>query len=199
MTKKGLFAGIAVILLIFALAVYWIGGIIMEDSSSDSTAKKESVDYLLILGCRLDGKEPGKCLDKRIDEAVRFLRERPWTMAVCTGGQGEDEVISEAEAISRALQRRGIHKRRILLEDKSTSTYENFAFTKEILDKRKGETPYQIAFVTNDFHVYRARRMAQYVGFSDPIAVSGKVEAGLFYPNFAREIAAVINSWIRYR
>ena len=199
MKKNGLFAALALVLLAGVLAAFWIGGIIMGKSASDTSAKSEPIDYVIILGCRLDGEEPGRCLDERIKAAAKYLRAHPWAMAVCSGGQGDDEVISEAEAISRALQKRGIPARRILKEDQSHSTYENFYNTKKILDQRKDGQPYQVAFVTNDFHVYRSRRLAEYVGFHNPAAVSAKTPSALFYPNLLREICSVVLSWIRYQ
>lgn len=171
----------------------------MKYADSDTAAFDRPPDYLVILGCRLEGEEPGSCLEERVKAAAKYLKAHPWCMAVASGGQGADEVISEAEAISRALQKRGIPERRILKEEASTSTYENFLFTKQLLDERKGETPYHIAFVTNDFHIYRSRKMAEYVGFLSPVAVSAKTSAMNFYLNFLREIFAVAVSFLRYR
>lgn len=191
MKHKTLKAAIALVLLALTAVLFWIGGIIMNGSASDTLLQGEIVDYVIIPGCALDGRLPGKCLQTRIDTAVEYLRGHSLSMVVCSGGQGNDEEISEAEAISEELQRRGIPKRRIILEDKSTSTYENFLFSKQILDKRKGDTPYRIAAVTNDFHVYRARRIAQTVGFDQPAVLAAQSTAGIFYPGFFREIIIV--------
>lgn len=199
MKKNGWIAVVGLVLLTGVLAVFWIGGIIMGNSASDTSGKNSPVDYVVVLGCRLEGEEPGRCLEERVKTAAKYLKKHPFAMAVCSGGQGDDEVISEAEAISRALQKKGIPARRILKEDQSHSTFENFSNTKKILDERKGGNPYQIAFVTNDFHVYRSRRLAAYVGFQNPVAVSAKTPAALFYPNLLREICSVVVSWIRFR
>lgn len=198
--KKQIFRVIAAIL-VFAvvLAAFWVGGMIMGGSKSDTAAFDRTPNYLVILGCRLYGEEPSVCLTERIDAAAEYLKEHPLCMAVASGAQGEDEAISEAEAISRALQEKGIPKKQILKEEQSTSTYENFLFTKQLLDEREGEKPYFIAFVTNDFHVYRARKMAEYVGFQTPIAVSAVSSATVFYPHFLREIAAVAAYWYQFR
>ena len=118
---------------------------------------------------------------------------------VCSGGQGRDEVISEAEAISRELIRRGVPKRRIVIEDKSKSTYENVYNSKEILDKRTEGREYRVAIVTNNFHVYRSRWMAEYAGFSNPMTLSAKTPTTLFYQSIFREICATIVSWIKYK
>ncbi len=197
--KSKLLAVFALIILIFVLVLFWIGGIIMNDSKSDSSMQSEAIDYVIILGCKLDGEVPGRCLEARIDAAVKCLKEHPWSMAVCSGAQGSDEDITEAMAISRALLKKGIPPRRILIENKSYSTYENFANTKKLLDSRKKGYPYRVAFATNDFHVYRSRRLATYVGFEKPVAISAKTPSDLFYPNMLREIASVVVSWIKYK
>ena len=198
--KKTIFtAAVALVLLTGILSAFWIGGIIMGGSGSDTLLQDEMIDYVIIPGCRLEGSEPGKCLKGRIDAAIEYLRTHSWSMAVCSGGQGSDEEISEAEAISRELIRRGIPARRILKEDNSHSTYENLIYTKELLDERKGDTPYKVVIATSEFHVYRARFLANYVGFEEPKVISVKSSADIFYPCFLREIAAVIFAWFKYR
>jgi len=185
-------------LLAVVLLLFYVGGVILANASSDAAAFDKPPEYLLVLGARLEGEEVGACLAERVDAAVAYLEAHPQCMAVASGGKGAEEVMAEAEAISRALQKKGISAKRILKEESSTSTYENFLFSKQLLDETKGETPYYIAFATNDFHVYRARSMAEYVGFDSPVAVSAKSSTATFYPNFLREIAAVLGYWIQY-
>ena len=190
---------VSIIVFTITLAAFWIGGVILSASGSDTPAFDRQPDYLLILGCRLEGENPGTCLTERIAVAAEYLKEHPQCIAVASGGQGADEVISEAEAISRALQKHGIVKERVLKEEQSTSTYENFLFSKQLLDDYEKEKPYDIAFVTNNFHVYRARKLATKAGFENPIAVSASSSVFTFYPYFLREIVAVPVSWFKDR
>ncbi len=67
--------------------------------------------------------------------------------------------------MERYLTEHGIPKEKILKEDRSTSTEENFEFSKEILDSCF-EDDYTIAYITNDFHTYRSGCRAKAVGFS---------------------------------
>lgn len=190
--KHNIFLTILASLFLFGILVaFWIGGTIMANSASDTPAFHQPPNYLIILGCRLEGEAPGSCLSERIDTAAEYLHAHPDCMAVASGGQGPDEATTEAEAIARALEEQGIAPARILKEDRSTSTLENFCYAKELLDKTAKDEPYFIAFVTNDFHVYRARKLAEKAGFSNPIAVSAQSSAINFYPNFLREILAV--------
>lgn len=171
----------------------------MGNSTSDILSKNAPADYVIILGCRLDGDKPGKALSQRIDAAVEYLNSQPSSLVVCSGGQGDDELVSEAYAISQALQEKGIARSRIILENKSHNTYENLLFSKKILDKRRDGLPYRVYIATSDFHVYRSRRLANYVGFIEPMVLSAKSSATVFYSGFFREILAVIRSYFVFR
>ena len=92
-------------------------------------------NLLLVLGCRVYGARPSRLLRWRADRAAKYLKAHPQSVAVLSGGQGRDEAISEAEAMRRLLTQAGIAPSRLLLEDKSTSTQENIAFSGEILAK----------------------------------------------------------------
>ena len=60
---------------------------------------------------------------------------------------------------------RGVEEDRLLLEDRSTSTAENFAFSKEILEAHGIDTDTAvIAVVPSDFHCFRAHLIAQRAG-----------------------------------
>ncbi len=198
MRKNTICVSISLLFLAVVLAAVWVGGLIMQGSSSDSAATGAPIDYVVILGCQLEGEQPGVCLESRIDTAVDFLKEHPDALAVCSGGQGNDEVISEAEAIANALSKKGIAKKRILLEDNSRSTYENLSNTKTMLDKREEGAEYRIAVVTNEFHLYRSRNLAKTIGFQNPIALAAKTPTTMFYPNLLREIGAVVVCWYLY-
>ena len=57
--------------------------------------------------------------------------------------------------------------RRYLLEDHSTSTAENFAFSKALLEEQDIDTyTAVIGVVTNDFHMFRAKLIAQREGLT---------------------------------
>ena len=67
------------------------------------------------------------------------------------------------------------------------------------LFSRNPDRPYRVAVLTNNFHIYRARRLADYVGFVNPAAISAKTPATQFYQNLIREICAVVYAHFRYR
>ena len=124
-------------------------------------------DYLIVLGAGLekDGT-PTKILANRLDLALGFYRdqlkkERKHSFFVVSGGQGSDEVCSEAASMKKYLLGKGISEDRILEEDRSVNTAENMLFSKEIIMSRQRDA--KIAFFTSDFHVFRAGLRARRV------------------------------------
>ncbi len=126
---------------------------------------KDDLDYLFILGGLIIGEEtPGEHLVKRIEKAAEYLKAHENTIAIACGGCfREKQKKSEALIIKEHLISRGIDGERILLEDKSTTTNENFAFGKKILEENSGKKLYELntGFLTSDYHLFRAGIIAE--------------------------------------
>ena len=148
---------------------------------------------LIILGCGVKGERPSLMLQQRIDAAAAYLQEHPSMKAVCTGGQGPGENISEGECIRRGLVAAGIGEDRLFVEDRSTSTSENLAYAAEIL-REKGLSP-DLIIVSHEFHLYRACHMAGRLGLSAE-SVPARTPAWLFPTFFLRECLAILKEWI---
>lgn len=147
------------------------------------------LDYIIVLGAKVNGTTPGGALRNRIQVAYEYARANPDTIIVASGGKGDDEGISEAECIFNILVAKGIEPSRIIIEDKSTSTRENLFNTLELID---ADANTQIGLVTNDFHIYRALRLAETtpVGKYYGIRVSTSF---ISFPHYMmREFAAVV-------
>ncbi|MDE6133239.1 MAG: YdcF family protein [Oscillospiraceae bacterium] len=84
---------------------------------------------VIVLGCKVRGETPSSMLYYRAMSAYRYLEANPSAVCIASGGQGADELISEAECVKRILLEKGIAEERIILEDKSTSTDENIRFS----------------------------------------------------------------------
>lgn len=108
--------------------------------------------YILILGAKVNGTAPSRALRNRIDAAATYAKHYPHVILIASGGQGPDEGMAEGRVIARELIDRGIDPDRIHVEADSTSTYENFLYSRDVWAGERGLT-----IVTNDFHVRRAR------------------------------------------
>jgi uncharacterized SAM-binding protein YcdF (DUF218 family) len=78
------------------------------------------------------------------------------------------------------------------LEDQSTSTVENFLYSKKVLDEMFGGQSYQVIFVTNRFHAFRSAGIAKKIGL-DATCLAAASKPVFMLPNFYfREYAALI-------
>lgn len=137
-----------------------VEGLLLSHGERDNTALP--VDAVIVLGAGVNGETPSLILRSRIDAAADYLEKHPDIPVVLSGGQGPGESISEAEAMYRALRSGGEEDSWYLLEDKSTRTAENLAFSKVLLQEHGVDTDTAvIAMVTSDFHCFRAHLIAQ--------------------------------------
>lgn len=157
------------------------------------SAAPQGLDYLIILGARVNGTQPSISLSTRVGAAVEYLRENPETMVIASGGQGDDEQISEAECIIRLLRAAGIEEERILREDKSTSTAENIRFSYEII----GDENATVGVVTNGYHMFRAKLIARSNGTRQVSGVSGASSLFMLPHNMTREFIALVVGALR--
>lgn len=130
------------------------------------TDTETPVTAVIVLGAGVNGEEPSAALWSRIRAAEDYLETRPDIPVVLSGGQGPGEAISEAEAMRRALwSEDGAENSRLLLEEKSANTAQNFRFSKALLEEYGLDTETAvIAVVTNDFHCFRAHMIARKQG-----------------------------------
>lgn len=154
--------------------------------------KRKQYDFIIIHGAGLmNGEEVTPLLKKRIDKAVEAYQRlgNSKTRLIASGGQGEDEKISEAQAIANYLLKTGaVPSSAILLEDKSRTTFENLLFSKEIGESLCPQP--QFLFVTNDYHVFRTSVYAKKIGLvGDGL---GCATASYYIPSaFIREFIAL--------
>lgn len=157
--------------------------------------KGQEADGLIVLGAALHGEKVTWVLSNRLDAAYDYLTAYPDCLCVVSGGQGSGEDRTEASAMKEYLVNRGIAAERILTEEQSESTKENFLFSKAILDEVLGENA-RLAFVTTDFHVFRAGRTAMKLG----IEVFGVAAEDVWYlriNNFLRECVGICYYFVR--
>lgn len=170
-----------------ALAVAFSSFLIIYGRSDSATYTEDAV---IVLGAAVHGKTPSLTLKKRLDMAVEYHKQNPNAIIVVSGGQGAQEDISEAEAMETYLIEQGVAGKKIIKEDKSTSTTENFTFSKEILDKHFNKE-YTICFITNEYHVLRAVDCAKSVGLTDITHLHSNTNLSYLISGSLRECLAV--------
>lgn len=123
----------------------------------------KNLNYIIILGSGLIGDKVPPLLKSRLDKGSEIykkqLEQGNLVKIIVSGGQGPDELVSEASAMKKYLISQNIPDSDILVEDQSTTTFENMLFSKKIIDGRNKK--YSCIFVTNNYHVFRASIFAR--------------------------------------
>ena len=174
-----------ILLAVVALVFLCMSARIMRATSATPPA---GLDYLLVLGAQVrpDGN-PSVVLRNRLEAALAYLAENPTTHTIVCGGKGSNEPISEAACMAHWLEERGIAPDRIAREDRSTTTAENVRNSAGLVEP--GAT---VAIVTNDFHLYRALRIAERNGLAGAHGLAAPSNP-LYLPQAAlRECAAIV-------
>lgn len=173
---------------------------IISDSKRDY---KDNLDYLFILGGLIIGEEtPSEHLMNRIEKAAEYLKAHSSTVAVTCGGCfRKEQKKSEALIIKEHLVAMGIEEERILLEDKSTTTNENFKFGKNIIESHSKKNLYELSvgLLSSDYHLLRAGIIAKINGLPGLKKVGAKSTAKDFITGTLRELAVapdIINNYI---
>ncbi len=148
----------AVIILILGAAIFILTEIRIIAAGSKKVST--SAEYVIVLGAQVKGRVLSKTLKSRMDTACKYLKENKKAKVIVSGGQGEGEDISEAEAMGSYLVKQGIEPLRIIKEDRSVNTYENMKYSKKFL-KEEGVP---VVLITSRFHVYRAMGIAKRQG-----------------------------------
>lgn len=173
---------IAVITIAAVLAV--LAAVISAFMVSAANRPPDGDTTVIVLGCKVRGEEPSLMLRQRIMAACRFLEKNPSAMCIVSGGQGSDELISEAESMKRVLVEQGISEDRIIMEERSTGTDENIRFS---LDKmNEYGISGNVTIVTNDFHQLRAKLIADKYGL-ESYSVSARTSLWLLPTYWLRE------------
>ncbi|MBB3053278.1 uncharacterized SAM-binding protein YcdF (DUF218 family) [Prauserella isguenensis] len=125
---------------------------------------RRPVDYIVVLGAGLlDGRRVPPLLASRLGRGREVFDEQRARGAdpilVTSGGQGPDEEVPEAHAMRDHLVSHGVPSDRVMVEDRSTTTWENLMFSAELMRARTSD--YGCVVVTNNFHVLRAALLAR--------------------------------------
>ncbi len=160
---------------------------ILRDARTDPDPE---ADYIIVLGAQVRGTEPSWSMHDRLVAALDYLNRYSESKVVVSGGQGPDEGCSEAEAMQTWLLAQGVAPERILLEDQSETTRENLTNSFRVIRSWGGDPSEGVAIVTSEYHLYRAKRMAEALG-AKPIGVAAKTELVIMRVNyFIRETVA---------
>lgn len=180
--------------LVIGAAVYaFLIGFVAVSGYAHPPSGQEKV--MIVLGAGLRRDQPSTLLRYRLDKAYAYAAEHPDLLVVTSGGQGRDEWVPEGQAMRDYLVAKGLEPERVVAENASTSTEENFAFSLEILRQYGFDETTPIVYVSNAFHCYRAGRYAERAGFTQTAALAASTPWRSVLPCYLREALALAYYW----
>ena len=148
-----------------------------------------ATDYVLVLGAGIKKEKVSTSLRFRLDKAIEFNKIHSNIPIIVSGGMGKGEDITEALAMKRYLVSNGVKENNIIMEEESTNTYENFKFSKEIMENNEHNSESKenisVTLITNRFHMFRAK----YIGTN--------TELNIYCYSAPNEIATALNFYVR--
>ena len=176
------------VLILGLLVVGTTEAVIIRKSFGDP---QKQVQYMIVLGAKVNADGPSVSLWDRICGAYTYLEEHPQTIAVLSGGQGTDEPITEAECMHRELVELGIDPKRLRIEDKATSTWENLKFSLDLIEAETGSRPTTIGILSSEYHLLRASLFAKACNV-EFVGIPAKTSRwGQRINHFMREVAGI--------
>lgn len=178
------------------LAFYLLFFITLAEIIYNAKTNVKDEKTVIVLGCRVKGLVPSKALLSRCNKAYKYLSQNKDSICVLSGGQGQDELISEAECMRNILKEKGIEDNRLYIENKSTSTEENIKFSKRII--KENNLSEKLIICTSEYHIYRSLMIAKDLNLNASSLAAHSMK--LFrIPAFTREVFALWYYMIKKR
>lgn len=153
---------------------------------------EEDCDYIIVLGCQIRGSRVTKSLRKRLDKALEYCLKHPDTVVIVSGGKGNGEDISEAEAMYNYLADRGVDKERIIMEAQSYDTEQNMRYSVRFIEDKSAK----VGIVTSNFHVFRAKRLAAAKGLKNIYGIAAASDPVLTVNYMVREAIGIVKDFV---
>ena len=147
-------------LLALALAAFAaLEAVVLLGARTQVATGEAAPEIMVIFGCQVRADGPSELLRDRLDTALDYLEDHPGMTVVVSGGQGPDEPMSEAQAMYDYLTAHGVDGDQIVLEDRSSNTWENIQYTLDLFQSGAVEPTGKILAVSNGFHLSRIRML----------------------------------------
>lgn len=128
------------------------------------------VDGIILLGGAIEASESSSRgsivaneASERVLDTLQLANRYPNARILISGGGGTvfGDGVAEAPIIAAFMQSTGIDKTRLIVEDRSRTTYENALFSRELVKPREGE---RWLLVTSAWHMPRAMGVFEKMG-----------------------------------
>ena len=169
------------IIIIFVSSFLLLEGLILLNiNETKDVDKVDNIDTMIVLGAKVNGTEISNTLKLRLDKAIEYYNKHKSVNIIVSGGQGNDENITEALAMKNYLISNGVNSNNIIEENKATTTLENIIYSKKILDNMNNKG--KVLIVTSDYHLFRGRLIAGILGIeNEGLCSTSSISGRLYY------------------
>ena len=150
------------LLLVFVILLVTVGLLASRIYVYRTTTSDGPADAAIVLGAAVWGTQVSPVFQERVNHGIDLYQNGKIRKLIFTGGQGNSSEPTESSVARLYALQRGIPAADILVEQKSTTTYENILYAKQIADAyglRK------VLVVSDPLHMKRAVAMARDIGF----------------------------------
>lgn len=169
--RRALRIAIAVLFIISNPVISNIVAKLYEAKGVEVAALTSQYDYAIVLGGFANLESPYDAdrlnlnmVANRLSQTVDLYYQGKIKRIILSGGNGNIIGNQENEAINAAayLRRIGIPEEAIIIDKKARNTYENFKYSKELLNNE--DKTAKILVITSAFHLPRSRLIAKKTG-----------------------------------
>ena len=156
--------------------------------SEMNTVPASDCEYMIVLGAQVKGTKVSKALKNRLDRAYEYAIDNLDTIIIVSGGKGKGQDVTEAYAMKQYLVEKGVADERIRMEDCSTDTSENMRYSMKYIEDKDCS----VVVVTNNFHIFRAVRLAKGQGLTNVCGVPSTTNSVLIVNYMVREAVGIV-------
>ena len=158
--RKPLWLKILLALVLLAVGAFaGLAGIVLSGGRTRVAAGDGAPEVMVIFGCKVEPDGPSILLRDRLDTALDYLEDHPDMTVVVTGGKGDDEHVSEAQAMYDYLVEHGADGDQIIREDRSRNTWQNVNNTLDLFQSGEIDGTERVLLVSSDFHLTRIQML----------------------------------------
>ena len=142
----------------------------------------KDIDYMLVLGAKVNGNKPSLMLKDRLDKAIEVYNQNN-NIKIILSGDGRTKEYDEVSVMQEYLLNLGVSKDNIILDKEGLST------SNSIYNLKNNFKVDKVLIVTQEYHLYRALYVADSMGIECYGIASDPRE---YAKQFTREIREVL-------
>ena len=140
------------------VAFGYLESLVIRGAHTDGRA--EDAQCVVILGAGVNGTTPSLMLSSRLQAALDFIADKPDIPIICSGGQGPGRISPRPTAWPTGSSPTAWTRAASTARTDRPVRRRTFAYSEEIMAELGLDAGDMFAFVTNDYHIFRAGRIA---------------------------------------